>query len=673
MILQEQMLHGCDYNPDQWLHDPRILAEDIALMKKANINCVSVGIFSWAALEPEEGKYSFDWLEDIIKNLYANGIYTILATPSGARPVWMAHRYPEVLRVAPNLQRDHMGGRHNHCYTSPLYREKVWEMNKRLAERLGSLPGVILWHLSNEYGGECYCPLCQQEFQVWLQKRYGTLERLNYEYWSAFWSHTYTDWSQIEPPLPNGETGTSALTLDWKRFVTHQTVDFCKWERDAVRAGGSDLPVTTNFMALYDGLNYAKFKDVLDVISWDSYPKWHLPSVSDIRCASDTAFGHDWMRCLHKDRKPFLLMESTPSSISWFDADKLKRPHMHMLSSMQAVAHGSNSVQYFQWRKSRGGSEKHHGAVVDHDGQDNTRVFKEVAELGQRLTTVSEIANTLVRPKTAILFDTENRWALQQTDGGPRNSGVHYIETLQDHYYAFWQLGIPVDVIDPACDLSDYKLVIAPVLYMQSETTSTKLKEFVEQGGTLVGTYWSGIVNESDLCYLGRRPHNLTDVFGLYREEIDALYDGESNSMTWNGQSYRLTELCERVKTEGAQVQAVYEKDFYQGEPALCQNNYGKGLAYYLAGKAEDRFYLDFYRRLTQETGIQPAVHAKLPSGVTATIRRGKQDVVFLQNFNAEKTEVQLLDSYTNLETGETIKGSIQMDGYSLLLLTQIS
>ena len=158
-------LHGGDYNPDQWLDHPDILRQDMEYMKKAHVNCVSLGIFAWARLEPEEGRYDFVWLDDIIERLWASGIHVSLATPSGARPAWMARKYPEVLRTERDFQRRHFGGRHNHCPSSPVYREKVQAMDAALARRYASHPAVILWHISNEFSGDCYCELCQEKFR----------------------------------------------------------------------------------------------------------------------------------------------------------------------------------------------------------------------------------------------------------------------------------------------------------------------------------------------------------------------------------------------------------------------------------------------------------------------------------------------------------------------------
>ena len=234
-----KMLHGGDYNPEQWLDMPEILEKDIEYFKKAKINQVSMGIFSWAMLEPEEGKYQFEWMAEVIERLYKNGISVLLATPSGARPKWMADKYPEVLRVDETRHRNLFGGRHNHCYTSPVYREKVRQMNMELAKRFGNHPAVIGWHLSNEYGGECHCPLCQEEFRKWLKEKYGTIEKLNKAWATTFWSHVYNDFSQIESPSSRGENGVHGLNLDWKRFVTDRTVDFTRFEAQAVKDGGS--------------------------------------------------------------------------------------------------------------------------------------------------------------------------------------------------------------------------------------------------------------------------------------------------------------------------------------------------------------------------------------------------------------------------------------------------
>lgn len=656
------LMHGADYNPDQWQHAPEVLEEDIRLMKLAGCNVMSVGIFAWAALEPEEGRFTFEWLDRVLDSFAANGIHAWLATPSGARPAWMSAKYPEVLRVEMNRVRNLHGLRHNHCYTSPVYREKTAIMNRKLGERYGSHPAVVGWHISNEYLGECHCGYCQEAFRDWLRKKYATLDALNLAWWTSFWAHTYTDWAQIESPAYHGEFMVHGQNLDWRRFVTDRTVDFCRHEIAAVREAGSTLPVTTN-MHMIDTLDYRKLAEPIDVVSWDAYPTWH-DRQDDSMLAASFAFYHDLYRSLK--RKPFLLMESTPSATNWQPVSKLKRPGMHRLSSLQAVAHGADAVQYFQWRKSRGSSEKFHGAVVDHVGHEHTRVFRDVADLGATLAAIGEVTGAATPAETAILFDWENRWAVKDAQG-PRNKGIHYEETVQMHYRALWELGTPTDIIGSEEIFLPYKLIVAPMLYLCREETGRKLEAFVEGGGTLVCTYWSGVVDEHDLCHLSGFPGPLRKTLGIWAEEIDGLHDEDANGVALaDGNALELSgtfatgELCELIHTEGAETLGVYTGDFYAGRPALTVNRLGAGSAYYIATRLGDDFLDAFYNRVVAFAGARRALDADLPAGVTAQVRTdGDADYVFVMNFSGEERGVPLDGrTYADLETGLPVEGA---------------
>lgn len=666
------MLHGGDYNPEQWLDQPEVLEEDIRLFRKAHINCVSLGIFSWAKLEPEEGVYDFGWLDEIIDRLYANGIYTVLATPSGARPQWLAQKYPEVLRVRPDGLRNFYGHRQNHCYTSPLYREKVTQIDTRLAEHYANHPAVILWHISNEFGGECHCELCQAAFREWVQKKYGTLDKLNHAWWANFWSHTYTDWSQVHSPSPVGETSVHGLDLDWRRFVTHQTIDFMKTEIAAVKAVNPDIPVTTNMMTMYTyELNYFAFRDALDVISWDNYPEWHNPYMGNEEVAKDCAMTHDMMRSLQK--KPFLLMECTPNATNWQGVSKLKKPGMHQLSVIEAVAHGADSGQYFQLRQSRGSCEKFHSAVISNTGTENTRTFREVTDIGAVLEQLSDrVYGSGTPAETAILFDTENKWALDKCQG-PRNIGLDYFGNIRRNYSYFWKNGINVDIIDSTFDLSGYKLVIAPMLYLFRDGIQEKLRRFVRDGGTLVTTCFTGVVNDTDLSFLGEATEDkLSDVLGLWVEEVDSLYDCESNRTTWNGKSYSLKELCEICHPTTCETLAVYETDFYAGKPVLTKNQFGKGVAYHVSASADTDFFHALYAKLAAACDLTYAIRTAVPDGISLTWRQSdKEKLIFVQNFGDSAAAVQLDQPYENVLTGETVSGSLNIEKYGFAVLAK--
>lgn len=660
-------LHGGDYNPDQWLDSPEILERDIDMMKRANINVVSLGIFSWAKLEPQEGVYDFDWLEEIINRLYGNGIYTILATPSGSKPYWMSEKYEEIRRCDEYGVRNRSGRRHNHCMTSPVYREFVRKIDTALAKRFGNNPAVILWHIGNEFGGQCFCPLCADAFRKWLKVKYKTLDKINHYWCTAFWSHTYTDFSQIYPPYNNGERGIHGLNIDWFRFMSEQTADFIKCEIDAVKSVNPNIPVTTNLMGLC-GYNYNVLRDVIDIVSFDSYPQWYTGD--DVGTAIVTAFQHDLMRCIIPDNS-FLLMESTPSTTNWFPVSKLMRPHMQNTSALQAVAHGSDSVQYFQIHKARGNVEKFHGAVIDHSGKD-TRVFNDVCSLGGKLRDIKQIRGTKFDSEVAVIFDYENRSALFDSRG-PRNTGLDYEGDVVRTYGAFWKMGINTDVIDVTADLSKYKIVAAPMLYMYREGIAEKMREFVKNGGILIGTYHSGIVDEHDLSYLGELPgEGMNDVFGIWNEEIDALCDNDSNALVMtDGTEYEIKRLCAIVHAKSAKVLGTYKSDFYKDTPALTVNEYGKGKAYYIAGGVGADFYVDFCNDLVDEIGITRSLNATLPSGVTAHTRVGDngEKFIFVENYSGKAVDLPLDSVYYDLN-GKQVT-ALSLNDYDNVILTE--
>lgn len=667
------MLHGGDYNPDQWADCPEVLSEDIRLMKLAGINAVSLGIFAWAKLEPEEGKFDFSFFDSVIDNLYNNGIYTLLATPSGARPAWLAKKYPEVLRTRADRQRILFSERHNHCYTSPIYREKVRIINTKLAEHYKDHPGIIAWHISNEYGGECHCELCRAAFREWLKDKYDNdLDKLNKQWWTAFWSHTYTDWEQIDAPTNPynlGEQCVHGLVLDWKRFVTHQTMDFIKNETKPLKRITPNIPVTTNFMYFFDQLDYSKMKDVVDFVSWDSYPEWHNPTIGDKTVACTTAFMHDSMRSYLG--KPFILMESTPSHVNWKLFNKLKRPNMHKTSSLQAVAHGSDSVMYFQWRKSRGSSEKLHGAVVDHVGNENTRVFREVAELGECLKGLGEVVGSETKSEAAIIYDYDNRMAIREAQSFQREN-KKYTETLVSHYYPFWKNGVCVDVIDSEYAFDKYKIIIMPMLYMIKPGVEDKIEKFVANGGTAVMTYMSGMVNENDLCCLGGFPAGkLKDVFGIWAEEIDTLYENEERTVTYDGQCFTIKDYCEVVHPTTAKVLAEYNEDFYAGNGAIFENEYKKGKAYYIACRDTGEMTARLYEKIISACKPNGAPKAQCADGVVLTLREDDDNkYVFVQNYTPDKQSAVLeTDGAIDMESGTVQGREIILDSYGSKVL----
>jgi beta-galactosidase len=632
--------HGGDYYPEQWPRE--VWAEDARLMERANVTVATVGVFAWAQLEPEEGRYEFDWLDEALDRLTERDRWFILATPSAAPPNWLPRRYPEVLRTGPDRVRRRPGNRVNYSLASPIYREKTREIARRLAERYGNHPRLLAWHLSNEYGGADYGPESIAAFRQWLRRKFhDDLDALNAAYWSAFWSHTFRDWEEIDAPGdPYGEISMPGLTVDWRRFVTDQTIEFMTNEAAPLRELSPHVPITTNLMGLDPRTDYRKLAPHLDFVSWDSYPGARM-RLSDPDTWVSTAFAHDLMRSLKPDR-PWLLMECSPSSGNWFDRMALKRPGVHRFESLQAVAHGADGVLYFQWRQSRGGSEQFHGAVVGHAGDERTRVFQEVRAVGAELDELRGVAGTVTRAEVAIVFDWEARWALD-TASGPVRGEKGYEATCLAHYRVFWEAGIPVDLIGLDDPLDRYRVVIAPMTYSLRPGFAERVEAFVESGGTFVATYLTGWTDENSLVSREGFLGSLQRVLGIWSEELDVLYPDELNhvevdapALGFHGR-FRAVEFCELVHPTTAEVVGTYADDFYAGRPALTVNRVGEGSAWYVASRNEAEFTEAFLLGLADAAEVARATEDPLPAGVTAQ-RRG--DVVFLMNAGSEPATV---------------------------------
>ena len=719
-------VHGGDYNPEQWLDRPDILEQDVELMKKAGINSASVGIFSWSVLEPQEGRYDFDWLAQIIDRLYENGIYTVLATPSGARPAWLDAKYPEAMRVNQMGMREHHGGRHNHCMSSPVYREKVALIDRKLAERFGSHPGVIMYHISNEFSGECYCDHCITKFRKYLREKYDNdIEKLNRAWWTFFWSHRYNDFDQIEPPFVHGETSVMGLNLEWKRFTTWNTNDFMKAEADVLHSVTPHIPVTANLMRMFGGLDYRKMAPHMDVVSWDNYPPFHNDWETLEDTAFETAFQHALMRSL-KRGIPFMMMESAPGLVNWQNVNKVKRPGIHRLACLQAVACGSDSVQYFQWRKGRGSYEQFHGAVVDHIGTDDTRIFREVAEVGELLRQIAPAAGTLVKTRAAMLFDWDNRWAIEDMQGLGRNT-KKFEQTCIGIWKEFFRLGVDMDIVGSDEDLDCYDLVVAPMLYMLQPGTAQNLKAFVERGGQLLATYLCGYVDSEQLCYLGGFPGDgLKDLFGIVSEEIDSLYPTDRNGIALTAEAlgraaapaqagetpsrnrqdtqaaatatadsprdgspsaketgacqeassakgqpeargdWEVFDYAEILRVQDARVLGTYTDDFYQGSAAVTCKSHGKGKAYYVAARTSAAAMRPLFQRMMEDAGITVR---KLPQGVECHVRSGEEGVYeFYLNWTKEAVAVPGVKG-TDILSGETLDGSLELSEYGVAVV----
>lgn len=657
---------GGDWNPEQWDEDS--VLEDIALFAQAGIDLLSINVFGWTLCQPSEEVYDFSYLDWIVGLLRKAGMRVCMGTGTAAHPAWMARSYPDILRTDFQGRVRKFGDRHNSCPSSPAYHRFAPELARRLAEHFRDEPSIVMWHVSNEFMGACYCEHCRRQFHDWLRRRYSSLDALNNAWNSRFWNQYLSDWDEIE--LPNvltvqwGDRNTAMpqISLDFNRFNSDNILGMYTMERDAIRSQLPNALITTNFMGPYRGLDYRRWAPELDIVAWDSYPGRDSPP-------AETAFNHSLMRGLKPDGH-FLLMEQTPSQTNWAPYNALKRPGVMRLESYQALAQGSDSLLFFQMRRSRGGCEKFHGAVIEHSGRSDVRVFQEVAELGAELEALGPAFEAArYEAKAAIWFDWNCWWGLENSMGP--NKDLQYLDLCRQYYSALYRSGFAVDVVGPGSDLGEYRLLLAPACYLLEDSDLTGILDFVSNGGSLLCTVMSGVADTSDRVFRGGAPGPLKDLLGIWSEEVDALPPDEANEIVLAGGVKATCHLVfDLIHSQGAEVLACYGKDFYAGRPALTRNDYGSGRAYYLASFPEQAFLDNFLPGLAKEAGIE-ALLDHVPEKVEVGRRRTKdgEEVYFILNFNEEAVRVGLDNLVLHpLPSGEEVKGSLVLEGRGVFI-----
>ena len=662
----KRILYGGDYNPNQWPKE--IWQEDMRMFRDAHINSATINVFSWAKLQPSEETYDFEELDEIVKMLEKEGYDIVMATSTAALPAWMVKRYPEVARTDYEGRHHKFGQRHNACPNSPVYQKYAAALTEQLAKRYGKTGKVACWHVNNEYGGECYCENCEKAFRVWLRKKYGTIEEVNKAWNMEFWGHTLYDWDEIVLPNALGEgigpdkTAFAGISIDYRRFNSPSILENFKMERDIIRRYDPETPVTTNLMGTYPGLDYFKWAKEMDVVSWDNYPSYDTPW-------SQTAMCHDLMRGLKNE--PFMLMEQTPSQQNWQPYNSLKKPGQMRAQSYQTMAHGADTIQFFQLRRSVGACEKFHGAVIAHAGTENTRVFREVAALGEELERLGEtVIGSMPDAKIGVIFDWDNYWALEYTSGPNRD--LKYVDQIHQYYSSLYRKNYSVDMIPVDADFSRYRVIIAPVLYMVKEGMAEALERFVAQGGILLTTFMSGIVGQSDNVHLGGYPGPLRKMAGVWVEEIDALAPEQTNSIRFSdGTVGTCRLLCDLMHLEGAEALAEYTSNFYAGMPAVTRNAFGKGAVYYVGANLDQASLDKVMSALLAESGTAPTV--KEPTDLEVTVRETETEkITFLINFQPDTLPLPAgFAGKTDLLSGKLLETETALAPYDVILVAE--
>ncbi|MGN9793085.1 beta-galactosidase [Streptomyces sp. OZ13] len=650
-----RVLFGGDYNPEQWPEETWL--EDVRLMKEAGVNSVTLGVFSWATIEPRPGAREFGWLDRLTDLMHGNGIGVVLATPTASPPPWMGSRHPETLPRGEDGSVIWYGSRQHFCPSSPVYREYAAAITEDLAARYGDHPALRMWHINNEYCTFCWCDGTARHFRRWLRHRYTTLDALNEAWGTAFWSQRYDDWEEIIPPRKAQYLRNPACALDFRRFTSDALLECYVAERDIVAAHSPWFPVTTNFMPFWTGQDAWRWAQEEDVVSVDIYPDPRDPLGGQYG-----AMIQDMTRS--QARGPWMLMEQAAGPVNFRGVNHPKPRGLNRLWSLQAVARGADAVCYFQWRQSRQGAEKFHSAMVTHAGEQG-RTYQEIKRIGADLAGIGEhVAGAGVPADVAILHDWNSWWAGGQE--GRLSTGLDYPAVVRAWHRALWENGLTTDFAHPEHDLSAYRLVVVPHLYLLTDAAVDNLVGHVRGGGTLVSGFLTGTADGDDRIRPGGMDERLRELFGIatvhewWPLEADETVACETVACDGPG-AFQGTVWSEELEVSTADTVGVYSSGELAGLPAVLR----LGSAWYVSTLPDPRKLRDLLAQAAEEAGVRPVLPDR-PDGLEA-VRRG--DLLFLLNHAPGAVTVTVPGHHRDLLTGSPVRGPLRLDRHGAAVL----
>lgn len=653
------LLFGGDYSPEQWPES--VWEEDIALMREARVNTVTLGVFSWGLIETDDDRWDWGWLDRIIGLLSDAGIGIDMATPTASPPIWLHREHPGILPVDRRGIRYHQGGRLQWCPSNPVWQTYAGRVAAKLGERYGAHPAVTMWHVSNELGGgnrRCYCEFSTKAFRAWLSRRYQSIDAVNSAWGTAFWGHRYRSFDDVVAPLDSESAQNPSLLLDFDRFSSDALLDHFRLERDALRRTGVSTPITTNLMVAPHGsvADYAGWTDDLDVVAID-----HYTIADDPHRHRELAFVASRTRGLVPDR-PWLVMEHSTSAVNWQTRNRPKAPGEMTRNSVQHIAHGSDGALFFQWRASAAGAEQFHSAMLPHAGAD-TRQWREVAELGRLLRRIGEVAGSLVQTSdVAILADDVSQWAWQAGQK-PLNGHALHPDALR-WFDALTKRGLGPDVLPPHADLRGRKLIVIPSLYLTDDETAAAVAQAAEGGATVVVGPLSGIVDADSRVRTGGYPGAFRELLGVFGEELVPLQDGERLLLSSGAQ---MAEITARVRVTDAAVIDVHRGGDLDGSPAVTRRRAGTGAAWHITGLLDDGFD-DLVGRIVDDSGTT----RRLPSSDDVeAVRRESDDRSWLFLVNHGSTDALVPARGHDLVSGQDADGRFALPAGAVAVIRE--
>ncbi len=658
-----KFIYGADYYPEAWPESQ--WEKDASMMQEAGINFVRMGEFAWVKMEPQEGHFDFAWLDRALKVLNAHGIRAVLGTPTASPPAWLYAKYPDIAAMNTQGVRYRYGSRRNYCLHNADFMAATTRIVTAMAEHFKNHPGVIGWQIDNELGNpKCYDPASLSAFQAWCQRKYQTLDALNAAWGTVFWGHTYQAWREI--PLPWNtlfDTSNPSLALDFDRFWSDSTHSYLDLQASILRRIAPHQAITHNEMGMFSDVDYYDLNRSLDFVAWDNYPVFE----KDYSQYTAVGLSHDLMRG-SKDNQNYMIMEQQGGAGGWSVFFGRQAPaSLYRVWAYQSVAHGADGICYFRWRTSRYGSEQYWEGILDQDSYRNSRYFA-VAQIGKELGQLTPLLHgSKVESPVAMLVSPDSRWA-QQIQPGVED--FDYNRQLHDYYDAFRRAGVSVDVVFPPSDLSTYRVVVAPALYVSDRVLVDKLHAYVKNGGTLILTFRSGVKDENNVVTDHTLPGPFADLVGVAIHEFDPQINEEQEVVGPGESRFPTRTWSDILDPTTAKVLATYGKGYYVGKPAVTENQAGKGWVYYVGTESNSPFFYDRLISLAAKNSFV-ALNAKIPPGVEVAVRqKAGTKIIFVLNYTSADQTVPLDQACQNALTGKTELMDVQIPAYDVKVLT---
>ncbi len=625
---------GVDYYPEHW--DKSMWKQDADLMARTGVKLVRIAEFSWAKLEPREGEYDFEWLDEMIGIFADRSIGVVLCVPTNCPPVWLYKEHPEIVRKGTDGNRIQTGIRGHRCINSAVFMDYAKNITQQLAVRYANNPAITAWQIDNELEAySCTCDECKEKFRDWLIDKYNDIDTINTAYGTDVWSAVYSDISDVEPPNAYPmEWQNPSLCLDWHRFTSYSVTEYVRSLVYEIRKENQKVPVTTNTFFCEDRPDYYELFDKLDFVSYDNYPPTRLPENKDDYYSH--AFHLDFMRGI-KGEKFWVMEQLSGITGCWAPMSTAPKPGMIMGYSLQAVAHGADSVLHFRWRSAVKGAEMFCHGLIDHSNVPGRR-FSEFEELCKNVSKLGVIDTTRIVSDIAIIYTSDNDFALRNQ---PQSDNFSYMKQLREYHAAFTRLGANVDIVPPTADLSIYKLVIAPSMFVYKKAEVENIYRYVINGGTVVLTSRSGVKDSNNNCIMQPLPTVYRDLIGAEITEYDPVGYEKRLIRDFAGNEFECHTWCDILQLTSARAYAEYDDGYYRCCPAVTMNRYCSGVAYYVGTECNSDFYEDFASNLMKQTGI-PRLKG-LPAGIEVTTRtNGLDEYIFFFNNSEETAEINL-------------------------------